>query len=205
MTIAGLLIFAAVYAAAVASPGPGIAAIVARALGHGLAGMPYFIAGFVLGDLTLFSIAATGLAVIVQAYAGVVSGLKFAGAAYLLFLAWKLWQGAANPADPAAMGQTPGNPLQLFLASYSLTVGNPKAIIFFMAILPTIVDLKAISPGAILEIAAVIALAMPCVLVGYALAADRARRLFTSASSIRTLNRATAVIMAGAAAAVAHA
>ncbi len=205
MTINGLLLFAAVYMAAVASPGPGTAAILARALGHGLSGMAFFIAGFVMGDLTLLVLAATGLAVIVQTHVGLITVIKLAGAAYLMYLAWKLWTAPAAVPGSAGMTGPTENPFRLFLGSYSLTVGNPKAIVFFMAILPTIVDLKTIGAGSIAQIGLVIVLAMPCVLTTYAIAADRARRLFTDTGSIRTLNRATAVVMAGAAAAVARA
>jgi len=61
MTLAGLFIFAAAYVVTTASPEPGIAAVVARVLAKGTHGMPCFIAGFVVGDLIWFSIAATGL------------------------------------------------------------------------------------------------------------------------------------------------
>ena len=53
MTIYGLLTFCAVYAVAVAVPGPGVAAVIARGLAHGLKGTPAFIAGFMVGDLAL--------------------------------------------------------------------------------------------------------------------------------------------------------
>ena len=55
MTSTGLLTFCAVYALAVATPGPGVAAIIARSLAHGLKGAPAFIAGFVVGDLVWFA------------------------------------------------------------------------------------------------------------------------------------------------------
>lgn len=51
MTMTGLILFATVYALAVASLGPGVMAIVARVLARGRAGVWAFIAGFVLGDL----------------------------------------------------------------------------------------------------------------------------------------------------------
>ena len=62
MTLYGLLTFCAVYALTGASPGPGIAAVIARGLAHGMKGTPAFIAGFLAGDLVWFGIAATGLA-----------------------------------------------------------------------------------------------------------------------------------------------
>jgi len=203
MKLSGLLIFAGVYVAAVASPGPGTAAVLARALGHGLRGIAFFIAGFVAGDLTLMTLAATGLAVVVQAFGPLMLAIKLAGAAYLVFLAWRLWTAPTEVADPNARGSAEESPLRLFLGTYSLTVGNPKAIVFFMAILPTIVDLRTIDVWRIAEIALVIVLLMPCVLGAYALAAARARRLFKDSSAIRMVNRTTAVVMAGAALAVA--
>lgn len=203
MTIAGLLAFAGIYVAAVASPGPGIAAIVARALGRGLTGMAFFIAGFVAGDLTLMVLAATGLALVVKTFASLLLAVKLAGAAYLVFLAWKLWSAGPDGAGATEAPSAGESPLRLFFTTYSLTVGNPKAIIFFIAILPSIVDLKTVDALKVAEIGAMIVCLMPCVLLGYALAAARARQFFTEAASVRLVNRATAVVMVGAAAAVA--
>lgn len=202
MTFAGLLVFAAAYATAVAWPGPGVAAIVARALGNGMRGMGAFILGFVLGDLTLFWVAAFGLAAIAQAHDSVLTVVKFAGAAYLLYLAYKLWTAPvvvaeADPLPNRAEGA------RLFLTSYALTVGNPKAIIFFMAILPAIVDFQKLSLAGIAELSLVIVPIISTVLGLYALAAARARSLFRSTKAMKALNRGTGVIMAGAAAAVA--
>ena len=64
MSLTGLLLFATVYTLAVATPGPGIMALVARVLAHGRAGIWGFIGGYILGDLVWFTFSATGLAVI---------------------------------------------------------------------------------------------------------------------------------------------
>ncbi|MFO1172130.1 MAG: LysE family translocator [Hyphomicrobiaceae bacterium] len=202
MTLAGLLIFAAAYAMAVASPGPGIAAIVARALGNGLSGLAPFILGFILGDLTLFWVAAFGLAAIAQAHAGVLIVIKYAGALYLLYLAYKLWTAPVAVAEAGAPRASERG-WRLFLTSYSLTVGNPKPIVFFMALLPTIVDLERLDLMGVLEITAVIVLVITPILAAYAIAAARARALFRSPHAIRALNRGTGTMMAAAAAAVA--
>jgi threonine/homoserine/homoserine lactone efflux protein len=202
MTITGLFIFAAAYAMAVASPGPGIAAIVARALGKGLTGIGAFILGFVAGDLTLFWVAAFGLAAIAQAHADVLTVIKYAGALYLLYLAWKLWTAPAVVAEAEAPPDR-GQGLRLFLTSYALTIGNPKAIVFFMALLPTIVDLRKLDLVGILEITAIIVPIITVILAVYAVAAARARKLFRSTRAVKALNRGTGTIMAGAAVAVA--
>jgi threonine/homoserine/homoserine lactone efflux protein len=149
-------------------------------------------------------VAATGLAVVAQTHAGVITAIKYAGAAYLLYLAWKLWTAPAVPLELSADSGTDEKPWRMFLGGLALTLGNPKPIIFFMAILPTIVDLTTLTPLAMLEIAAVIVVVIHGALGAYALAADRARRLFRDANSLRTLNRTTAVVIAGAAAMVAR-
>ena len=202
MSIAGLLLFCAAYAVATASPGPGIAAVLARVLGRGLRGVPAFIAGFVVGDLVWFTVAATGLAVLAQTFAALFMAIKYAGAAYLLYLAWKLWTAPAQQtevtADPRA-----DSAWRLFLGGLSVTLGNPKVIVFFLALLPTVIDLANLNVAGFVEIALLIVVILSCVLTAYALAAAGARRLFTSPRSIRVINRGTGTVMAGAAVAIA--
>jgi threonine/homoserine/homoserine lactone efflux protein len=57
MSLYGLLVFALVYALAVATPGPAVAALIARVLGRGTHGMAAFVAGLMLGDLVWFTLA----------------------------------------------------------------------------------------------------------------------------------------------------
>src|SRR6185295_18617472 len=145
MTLAGLLTFGAVYGAAVASPGPGVTAVVARVLARGLRGAPAFIAGFLVGDLIWFALAATTLHALVQTFAILFVVIRYVGAAYLLYLAWRLW---TAPAAGEAVESRADQPLRLFLGGLSLTLGNPKVIFFFLALLPIVVDLGTLSvPG----------------------------------------------------------
>ena len=202
MSIYGLLIFAAVYVLAVASPGPGVAAIVARSLARGMNGSVAFIGGFLVGDLIWFVFAATGLAAIAQTAHVLFVAIKYAGAAYLLYLAYRLWTTPPQPAQAQELDGG-GKPSQLFLGSLTLTLANPKTMIFFLALLPTVVKLETLTLAGFVEIALVICIVLPLVLGAYALAATRARRLFTSARAVRNLNRGTGIAMAGAAVAVA--
>jgi len=203
MSLYGLSVFAFVYLLAVASPGPGVAAIVARVLGRGTRGAPAFIAGFLVGDLIWFTFAATGLAMLAQAAYTVFVVVKFAGAAYLLFLAFKLWT-----APPAIMGDEAASarrerPIQLFMGSLALTMGNPKTMVFFLAVLPTVVELNRLTVGGFFEIALLICGVLPTVLGSYAFFAGRARKHLTRPQSVRWVQRGTGVVMAGAAVAVA--
>ncbi len=202
MTIYGILTFCAVYALAVATPGPGVAAIIARSLAHGFKGAPAFVAGFVVGDLLWFGIAATGLAALARTAATVFVVIKWAGVAYLLFLAWKLW---SSPAERVEVTRDDGRQhgWRAFVASLMLTLANPKAILFFLALLPTVVDLASMNGLRFAEISLAITLVLPTVLFAYVFLAARARQLFTTPRAVRRLNRSSGVAIAGAAIVVA--
>jgi len=192
-----LLVFAAAYLAVLVLPGPGVTALVARVLARGTHGVPAFLAGFVGGALVWFTIAATGLAVLASSFATVFVAIRYAGAAYLLYLAWKLWTAPALPLDaPQASLDDRG---RLFLTGLAINLGNPKVIVFFLALLPTVVDLGTLTPLGFIELASIVIAIASTVLTGYALAAARARRLFTSPRTIRLVNRGSGVVMAGAA------
>jgi threonine/homoserine/homoserine lactone efflux protein len=200
MTSSGLILFAAVYFAAVATPGPGIAALIARVLGQGLEGVAPFIAGYFVGDMIWLTFAATGLAVVARTFAAMFVLIKFAGAAYLLYLAWKM------ATAPAAVGLAPppvSRGWRAFLGSLSLTLGNPKVMIFFLSIMPLVVDVKALTLLALVELAAVSALVIFSTLAAYALAANRARAFLSSTRAMKLVHRAAGGLMAGVAVAVA--
>jgi threonine/homoserine/homoserine lactone efflux protein len=202
MDISGLLLFASVYFVAVASPGPGMAAVVARGLGQGMAAAPAFVAGFVIGDLVWFTIAATGLSVIASRFETLFLVIKYAGCAYLLWMAWKIWTAPVTPADPEAAKQRV-RALPSFLGSLSLTLGNPKVVVFFLSIMPLVVDVKSMPPLVFAEMAMVIVAVIAPVMTLALWLADRARRVFTSERALRRINRGTAAIMGGAAAVIA--
>ncbi len=200
MTLTSLLLFAAVYFAAVATPGPGIAALIARVLGHGLVGVAPFIAGYVVGDMVWLIVAGTGLAVLANAFAGLFAALRYAGAAYLLYVAWKM---ATAPVAAGHEAPAASRGWGAFLGSLSLTLGNPKVMIFFLSIMPLVVDVRTLTPLAIAELAALCAVVISSTLAAYALTANRARALFRSARAMRFARRAAGGTMAGVAVAVA--
>jgi len=201
MDIENLLVFAAAYFAVLVLPGPGVTALIARVLARGTDGSPAFIAGFVTGALVWFSVAATGLAAVASVFATLFVAIRYAGAAYLLYLAWKFW--TAPPRPLQTIDVSPDGRGRLFLAGLAINLGNPKAIVFFLALLPTVVNLDSLTPLGFAELAALVVVIASSVLSAYAIAAGRARRLFTSVRAVRLVNRGSGIAMAGAAAAVA--
>jgi threonine/homoserine/homoserine lactone efflux protein len=202
MTSGSLLLFAAIYGAAVATPGPGIAALVARVMAQGLTGIWAFIAGFLLGDLMWFALAAAGLAVIAQSFDWMFVAIKYAGVAYLVYLAYRTWTAPILSAEVAAatLRDRPG---RLFLSALALTLGNPKVIVFFLSIMPLVIDVRDLSLASFATIAALIVGVLAPVLLAYALLAERARQLFRSSRAIQLMHRGAAGIMLGAALAIA--
>ncbi len=155
-----------------------------------------------VGDLIWFAIAATGLAVIAQTFEWLFLVIKYAGCAYLLYLAHKIWNAPVAAGDVAAAREKV-RAWPSFLGSLSLTLGNPKVMVFFLSLMPLVVDMKQMTPAIFLELAAVIVLVITPVMAGALMLADRARRVFTSHKALKRINRGTAAIMAGAAAAIA--
>lgn len=202
MELSALLIFASIYFVAVASPGPGLAAVVARGMGQGLQAAPAFVAGFVVGDLIWFAAAATGLAALARSFESAFLVVKYAGCFYLLYLAWGIWTAPVTAMDVHARHHAPSS-LASFLGSLSLTLGNPKVMVFFGSIMPLVVDVKAMTLQTAAVLGLVIILIIAPVMTVALVLADRARRLFSAPRTLRRINRLTAGVMAGAAAAIA--
>jgi threonine/homoserine/homoserine lactone efflux protein len=201
MSLYGFVAFCAVYFLAVATPGPGVTAVIARSLSHGMRGAPAFVAGFLVGDLIWFAAASAGLSALAQAAHTLFVIVRYAGAVYLLYLAYRLWTAPARPVE--IRNPQPSQPLRLFLGSLTLTLGNPKAMVFYVALLPTVVHLGTLRVLDYVSIGVAIAVILPSVLGVYVLAASRARSLFRNARSVRLLNRGAGTAMAGAAIVVA--
>jgi threonine/homoserine/homoserine lactone efflux protein len=203
MTVAALTIFAFAILVAAASPGPAIAALVARVIGRGTAGVPAFIGGIILGDLIWLAIAVLGLSLLATSFAMIFTVIKYVGAAYLLLIAWRLWTAPAMPVDVTAIDNVDGKPLRSFLGGLLLTLGNPKTIAFYIALTPALIDVSRVDLVSYAELAGIVAVVLTLVLGGYALAAAKARNLFRSPRAVKLLNRVGGGVMAGAAAAIA--
>ena len=201
MELSSLLIFAAALFVAAASPGPATVALVARGLARGTSGAFAFMLGIAFGDIFWLSCAVLGLAFVAQTFGMVFLALKYAGAGYLLFLAWRLWTSPAGAV--AAELPSTDQPLRLFAAGLALMLGNPKVMVFYLALLPNLIDLAGVSALGFAELVIVTLLVVIFVDGAYVLTAARARRLLKSPRALRWINRGSGALMAGAAAAVA--
>ena len=204
MDLASLLVFVAALAVAAASPGPGIAAVVARVLTHGVGGAVAFTAGVAVGDVVWLAVAVLGLAAVAQTFHVVILAIKYAGAAYLLFLAWKLWTApTVLPQEDAAAGAVRIAHGRLFAAGLAVTLGNPKVMVFYLALLPNLIDVQSVSLLGLAELSFATLSVLAVVFGAYMALAARTRRMLRSPRAMRMVNRGTGAVMASAAVAIA--
>jgi threonine/homoserine/homoserine lactone efflux protein len=201
MAFSALLVFALTLSVAAASPGPGIAALVSRVLTHGFREVLPFLVAMWLSEVVWLTCAVAGLAVIARTFALAFAVLKFAGVAYLVFLAWRMWFTSADVDE----GHLPSgqSPLRMFLAGLTIGFSNPKVMVFYLALLPTLVDLTRVTLFAWFELTLTALAVLITVDLAWTLLAARARKLLTGRRAARIANRASATVMVGAAAAIA--
>jgi threonine/homoserine/homoserine lactone efflux protein len=193
------LIYCTLYAICVAVPGPGVVAIVARALGSGFRGTIPAVLGMLVGDLVWMTLSAFGLAAIATAMGNWFLFIKYAGALYLVYMGYKYWR-----AEVGEMTElVPASTRQSFFSQLSITLGNPKAMAFFLAILPTVVDLNHLSAFGYGQLVLVTVVLIPTIMLSYTAAAARVRELLTSKKARKGINKTAAVVMFGAGAGVA--
>lgn len=198
---ATIVAFAFAFFVFAASPGPDNMTIVARTLSHGAAGGIAYAAGMVAGILVCLAFAVMGLSVIAAKMGGLMTVLRYAGAAYLIWMGIRMW--CADAVLPESLPSTDRHDLfKTFATGIVLNLGNPKMPLFYMALLPHVVgpQLTLIQGGLL---ALTILLVEVVVIGAHVMAASRARKMLRSPVGMRRVNRASGVAMVGAGIAVA--
>jgi threonine/homoserine/homoserine lactone efflux protein len=190
------LAFTAAAAVLLVIPGPTILLVVSYALGQGWRTALPMAVGVALGDFTAMTLSMLGIGALLMASAAVFTALKWAGAAYLIYLGIKLFRaGGALRAEPRT---TRSSAARMMAHAWLVTALNPKSLTFFIAFLPQFLDRHAdfwtqmaIFEATFLTLAFVNAF-------GYALVASRARSMVGNARTIRVFNRAGGTLLVGA-------
>ncbi|GAC1041375.1 LysE family translocator [Rhizobium sp. No.120] len=201
MTLASLLAYCGALFVAAAIPGPGITAIVARALGSDFRETFFMGLGLVLGDTIYLTAVVLGLAFVAQTFTEIFIVIKIAGALYLGYIAWKLWTAGLLAADIAAKKSNSAG--MSFLSGLLVTLGNPKTMLFYVALVPTLIDIGSIGLREYVTLVAATFVVLLIVLVPYMLLASRARTFLKKPRALQLLNRVAASILATTAAFIA--
>jgi threonine/homoserine/homoserine lactone efflux protein len=199
MSLAAYLALALAVFILALTPGPVVVATVARTLVSGIRPALGLIAGVALIDLAYLLLAIFGLSAIATVLGEFFIAVKIVGAAYLVWLGYRLWTAKVEPL-PEAGAAAPRRFWRSFAEGALIDLGNPKIILFYAAFLPTFADLEKLGTGDVVGMAGVVVGILILSNLGFAWLASRARRLLRSAGAVKAVNRTSGTLMIGAAA-----
>jgi threonine/homoserine/homoserine lactone efflux protein len=121
----------------IALPGPSVLLTVAHSVSFGWQRGISTVAGETMGIAVQLTVAAIGLTSLLNVVAGAFEWLRWAGAAYLVYLGIKQWRSASEPLELDTSSVSKKN---LFVQGLVITIFNPKSLIFIAAFLPQFID-----------------------------------------------------------------
>ncbi|AOE87499.1 LysE family translocator [Pseudomonas sp. TCU-HL1] len=194
MDASTLFLYVIAVSAVMMTPGPSMLLALSNGASHGMRVASFGMAGAALSDLLLIGAVGCGLGALLQASEQLFSLVKWAGAAYLLYLAWVLWRAPTRSLSEASVPSA-ARGRSAFLRALSVGLSNPKGLLFFSAFLPQFI--RPAEPVAQqYVILAVTSALIDCVMMSlYALGGRHAMRRF-SARVMQWINRSCAGILA---------
>lgn len=194
MTAMTLLAYIAALFIAAATPGPAMLAVITTGLSRNTRSAMMVGLGIAIADVALVVVVLAGLAIVATAFGWVFTIVKYAGAAYLVWIGIRMWRASAAPLDEAAGARSPG---RSFLLGAGIAFGNPKAILFHASLMPLLIDIHEMTTmGAFAVVASVLTVNL-AVMGFYALVSGRASSLFLDPLRRRFVNRAGGAAMIG--------
>jgi homoserine/homoserine lactone efflux protein len=176
MTFKTWLLFLAMETALSLSPGPAVFYVVSQGVRGALRRTLPAAAGILTANAIYFVLSATSLGAIIAASARFFAIAKWVGAAYLIYLGIKALR-SANSMHALALGgegAARGNLRGVYLGALTLQLANPKALLFFLALLPQFIDPTGSVVPQMLILAATSMVPEFCILAGYGWLAHRA-------------------------------
>ena len=192
----GLIFFFAIIIFAV-TPGPGVFALLAKAMTQNARSCYPMSFGMAISDAIYLVLACYGLATIAENWGEVFTVIRIVGAIYLIYLGWKMWH-APLQLDPSNVIETRKSLFKSFVQGFLISASNPKVILFYIAFLPTFMDLTALTNQDIVVAVALCLVGLMIGLMAIAYSASWARSYFKSERAMKGLNRVAGSIMAGA-------
>ena len=180
------------------TPGPGVFAILARAMVKGSAACIMLALGMTVSDILYLVAACYGLAVIATNWSELFTVIRIVGALYLLYLGWKMWNAPLDLSASEASDNKKTGGIAGFIQGFLISASNPKVILFYIAFLPTFMDLSSLDNVdiALAAFLTLVGLMMGLMLIAHF--ASKARRWFKSEPAVKRLNRGAGSIMAAA-------
>ncbi len=182
------LIFLALAAVTVLSPGPGVLLTVSNSIRFGFTNTMGGILGIAFGTFAVATVSATSLGLILVASSMAFTIMKYVGSAYLIYLGVKMWRSPVVKVD--IKESVPTTKTKRFIEGTIIQVTNPKAVFFFMSVFPQFVDYTA--ENVVGEFAALVftySILVIAIHVSYALMAKSAQYWITTPNGKRLVNK----------------
>jgi threonine/homoserine/homoserine lactone efflux protein len=174
-------------------PSVSVLAVTARAAAFGFSHGLFTALGIVVADILFILVAVYGLALIAEMMGDQFRLIQYLGAAYLIWLGISLWR--ADVKTPATDPLRQSSWLSSFLTGLLITLGDQKAILFYLGFLPAFVDLATMTPLDTLIIIISAILGVGGAKVVYAFLADRASVLLKDSGALHGINVLAACVM----------
>ncbi|GGB96644.1 lysine transporter LysE [Marinobacterium zhoushanense] len=177
------------------TPGPGVFAIIARALQRGAWSCLPLSVGMIVSDIIYLLLACLGLAALATHWGEVFTVIRLLGAGYLCYLGWKMWTAPVTVIEASA---TPDrrDALHALTQGFLISASNPKVILFYIAFLPTFMDVTALSGEGMVLVSLLTFVGLLAGLMLIAFSAAQARRYLRSQRAVKGMNRTSGSVMA---------
>ena len=174
-------------------PSVSVLAVTARSAAFGFTHGVLTALGIVAADILFILIAVYGLALVAELMGAQFKLVQYLGGAYLIWLGISLWRAGTKARQSDEVKQSSHS--SSFLTGFLITLGDQKAILFYLGFFPAFVDLSRMTPADTLIIIMIAIIGVGGAKLVYAYLADRARTVFENTRAVRGINILAACVM----------
>jgi len=174
-------------------PSVSVLAVTARAAAFGFTHGLFTTLGIIVADILFILVAVYGLALIAEMMGDQFRLVQYLGAIYLIWLGISMWRADAKARSSDSVRQSSW--WSSFLSGFLITLGDQKAILFYLGFFPAFIDLSVMTPVDTLIIVLIAILAVGGAKLVYAFLADRASLMFKDSRALHGINVLAACIM----------
>jgi len=174
-------------------PGPAVFAVIARTFSSGFSRGLMMIVGITLADFIFILLALFGLSIISEIMGTAFLIVKYASAAYLIWLGINLIRSKVSAEDIRVSKES--SLLANVMTGLMINLGNPKAIVFYIGLFPAFIDVSQVVTADVLAIMAVTTIVFGSVNTCYALLALRAKKMLNNPNALSLINKTAGTLM----------
>lgn len=177
------------------TPGPGVFALLARGMTLGAKQCLPLAFGMTISDVIYLIFACLGLATIAHNYAFLFEAIRIIGAFYLFYLAYKMFTAPIEIEEQKSQKVEKKEFMYGFIQGFLISASNPKVILFYIAFLPTFIDIKSLTSNDIVIVSLLTIVALMIGLMSISILANKAKKVLKSKKSMKKMNYTAGSIM----------